>query len=123
MKKARWIIGLAVVMLIILGVIFREPLILRVASVRPFVNDRFQGWVNMGVPEDELDREVESLASKLSEKSLKAMAAIKGALERSLGMSLDDVLSMEAAQQAILFQSKEHKEAVQAFLKSRGKIA
>jgi esterase FrsA len=55
-KKARWIIGLAVVILIILGVVFREPLILRVASVRPFVNDRFHGWVNMGVPEDELDQ-------------------------------------------------------------------
>lgn len=56
MIKNRWILGVVVLVVIIAGVIFRKPLVLRIASVRPFVNDRFQGWVNMGLSQDELDR-------------------------------------------------------------------
>lgn len=56
MLKKGLIFGLTFVVLVMIGWVFYKPLILRIASVRPFVNDRFQGWVNMGVPRDELDR-------------------------------------------------------------------
>lgn len=55
MQKKRWIFSLILLGLVILGWFFHKPLILRIASVRPFVNDRFLGWVNMGVPQGELD--------------------------------------------------------------------
>ena len=80
------------------------------------------GLIYKSVSHKELEREVRSLASKLAEKSLQAMALIKATLERSLDMSLAEVLDMEAVHQAIMFQSKEHQEAVRSFLVSRGKI-
>lgn len=55
MKRYRWLAALVIVVLIILAVIYRETLILRITSVRPFVEDRFDDWVKAGVDEDELD--------------------------------------------------------------------
>ena len=79
------------------------------------------GLIHKSVPEEDLDREVNALTSTLAGKSLQAMAVIKQALERSLNMSLKEVLDMETAQQSILFQSNEHKEAMRGFLESHGK--
>jgi 2-(1,2-epoxy-1,2-dihydrophenyl)acetyl-CoA isomerase len=79
------------------------------------------GLIYKSVPDEEIDNEVHELARTLSRKSLRAMALIKEGLEKSLDMSLDEVLEWEAAHQAIMLQTKEHKEAVRAFLKSRGK--
>jgi enoyl-CoA hydratase/carnithine racemase len=79
------------------------------------------GLIYKSVPDEELDNEVHELALTLSRKSLRAMALIKEGLEKSLDMSLDEVLEWEAAHQSIMLQTTEHKEAVRAFLKSRGK--
>lgn len=45
----------AVLALMILAIIFRESLVLRVTGMRPFVEDRFGGWVASGIDEKELD--------------------------------------------------------------------
>ncbi len=55
MKNIKWLVVLAIVVLAILAVIFRETLILRITSIRPFVEDRFDDWVKAGVNEEELD--------------------------------------------------------------------
>lgn len=80
------------------------------------------GLIYRSFPDEELDREVDSLARKLSQKSPVAMTLIKEGLEASLSMSLSEVLEWEASHQAIMLQTKEHKEAVARYLKSRGKI-
>lgn len=56
MTKARWTI-LSLVLLILLAVafIYRQSLVLRITSMRPFVEDRFDGWVRAGADEAELD--------------------------------------------------------------------
>lgn len=79
------------------------------------------GLIYKSVPEDRLDREVEALAFRVASKSLRASALIKSTLERSLSMSLAEVLDMETVHQAVMFQSEEHKEAVRSFLESRDK--
>ena len=79
------------------------------------------GLIYKSVPDNELDREVETLAKRLTERPFRALALIKEGLEGSFDMSLNEVLEWEASHQSILLQSKEHKEAVQAFLKSKGK--
>ncbi|MEW6265015.1 MAG: alpha/beta fold hydrolase [Thermodesulfobacteriota bacterium] len=56
MKKKLFYLGLLVLMLLVLGYVYRQPLILRLTGIRPFVEDRFHGWVEMGVAETELDQ-------------------------------------------------------------------
>jgi 2-(1,2-epoxy-1,2-dihydrophenyl)acetyl-CoA isomerase len=79
------------------------------------------GLIYKSVPDGDLDRETETLAKRLTKRPLSALALIKEGLEGSFDMSLNKVLEWEAAHQSVLLQSKEHKEAVKAFLKSRGK--
>ena len=55
MKKFRWLAGLTIVVLILLGVIYRQALVLRVTGMRPFVDERFDGWVEAGTDEEELN--------------------------------------------------------------------
>jgi enoyl-CoA hydratase/carnithine racemase len=79
------------------------------------------GLIYKSVPDGDLDREAESLAKRLTERPSSAMALIKEGLEGSFDMSLNEVLEWEAAHQSIMLQGAEHKGAVEAFLKSRGK--
>jgi 2-(1,2-epoxy-1,2-dihydrophenyl)acetyl-CoA isomerase len=79
------------------------------------------GLIYKSVPPEALDREVDTLAQKFTQKSRKAVALIKEGLEGSLDMSLKEVLEWEASHQSIMLQTPELKEAVQKFLKSRGK--
>lgn len=81
------------------------------------------GLIYKSVAGEKLDREVDSLAGILSEKSSSAMALIKEGLEKSFDMSLAEVMDWEAAHQSIMLQSSEHKEKVRQFLISRGKIS
>ncbi|UCD58184.1 MAG: alpha/beta hydrolase, partial [Candidatus Hydrogenedentota bacterium] len=55
MKKYRWLLGLLAVLLVVVAVIYRRPLVLRITGMRPFVEDRFGGWVEAGANEEELD--------------------------------------------------------------------
>lgn len=54
MKKVG-VVVLVVVLLIVVLYIYRQPLILRVTGMRPFVEERFNGWVGAGADEKELD--------------------------------------------------------------------
>ena len=54
MKKLGGIVAVVVLLLLILF-IYRESLILRVTGIRPFVEERFNGWVESGADEEELD--------------------------------------------------------------------
>jgi len=80
------------------------------------------GLIYKSVAEEDLDREVESLADKLSQKSRLSLALIKEGLEKSLDMSLPEAMNWEAAHQSIALQSKEHKEKVRQLLIKSGKI-
>jgi len=56
MTRARWtILGAVLVILLAVAVFYRQSLVLRIASMRPFVEDRFDGWVRAGADETELD--------------------------------------------------------------------
>ncbi|MBW2104339.1 MAG: enoyl-CoA hydratase/isomerase family protein, partial [Deltaproteobacteria bacterium] len=79
------------------------------------------GLIYKSVPDQDLDRETDMLAQKLAAKSPMALAVIKEGLERSLNMPLQDVMEWEASHQSIMLQTREHKEAVEFFLASRGK--
>jgi len=80
------------------------------------------GLIYKSVPETALDAETEALARKLLLKSPAALALIKEGLEGSLNMTLREVMEWEASHQSIMLETREHKEAVKAFLRSRGKI-
>jgi 2-(1,2-epoxy-1,2-dihydrophenyl)acetyl-CoA isomerase len=79
------------------------------------------GLIYRSVPDEELDREAASLVETLLKKPPKALALIKEGIDASLNMSLREVLAWEASYQSIMLQTKEHKEAVKGFLKSRSK--
>ena len=79
------------------------------------------GLIYKSVPDEELDRKVNTLAETLAVKPPTALSLIKESLDNSLNMSLKDVLEWEAAHQSIMLQSTEHKEMVSLFLQSRGK--
>lgn len=79
------------------------------------------GLIYKSVPDEELEREVNTLVGTLAAKSPMSLSLIKESLEGSPNMSLKEVLEWEAAHQSVMLQSAEHKEMVSRFLKSRGK--
>jgi len=79
------------------------------------------GLIYKSVPDEELDKAVDTLVDALSQKSLAALALIKEGFETSLDMCLRDVLEWEASHQSVLFQTSRQKEAVRKFFTSRGK--
>ncbi len=78
------------------------------------------GLIYKSVPQEALDKEVESLAATLAQKPPLALRLIKEGLEKSFGMSLQDVLDWEAAHQSIALQTPEHKEIVKMFMEAKG---
>ena len=79
------------------------------------------GLIYKSVPEEKLEQEVDALAKNLSQKPPLALALIKEGLERSLDMSLQEVLDWEAAHQSITLQTPEHKKIIKLFFESRKK--
>jgi 2-(1,2-epoxy-1,2-dihydrophenyl)acetyl-CoA isomerase len=79
------------------------------------------GLIYKSVPDEDLDREVDSLAKNLSQRPLATLALIKEGLEKSLDMSLSEVLAWEGAHQAVMVQTREHKEAIRRFFEAKGK--
>jgi len=77
------------------------------------------GLVYKSLPEADLDEEVTALAGRLAQQSRPAMALIKEGLEQSLDMTLAGALDWEAAHQAIMLQTAEHKQIVRAFLAAK----
>jgi enoyl-CoA hydratase/carnithine racemase len=77
------------------------------------------GLIYKSVPAEKLDAEVQALAAQLAQKPLVAMGLIKESLDGSFDKTLQQTLDWEAAHQAILFQTPQHKEMVKMFLASR----
>ncbi len=55
MKKLRGVLAVLVFLLVMFAIIYRQPIVLRFTGMRPFVADRFGGWVESGANEQELD--------------------------------------------------------------------
>jgi enoyl-CoA hydratase/carnithine racemase len=80
------------------------------------------GLIYKSVPSATLDQQTAALADNLARKQKTAMALIKEGLEASFDKTLKEMLDWEAAHQAIMLQTPQHKEIARQFLKSRGKI-
>lgn len=79
------------------------------------------GLIYKSVPENDLEKEVDTLAAALAQKPPLALRLIKEGLEQSFDLSLNEVLSWEAAHQSIALQTPEHKAIVKMFLEMKGK--
>jgi 2-(1,2-epoxy-1,2-dihydrophenyl)acetyl-CoA isomerase len=77
------------------------------------------GLVNRVVPADQLETETLKLAERLAQGPTVAYGLAKTGLYQGLGMSLEDVLNMEARNQAIAVRTPDRAEGVAAFLEKR----
>ena len=77
------------------------------------------GFVSRVVPAAEIQDAALALAEELAAGAPLAQGFIKGAMERSLGMSWDQALAYEDQAQAILLSSEDVIEGVTAFLQKR----
>jgi 2-(1,2-epoxy-1,2-dihydrophenyl)acetyl-CoA isomerase len=79
------------------------------------------GLIYKYTPDEDLDAVVESLAIELAEKPRLAMSLIKGGLNKSFDMSLNEAMNWEAVHQTLALQAPEHKKRVKAFLAKKDK--
>jgi 2-(1,2-epoxy-1,2-dihydrophenyl)acetyl-CoA isomerase len=77
------------------------------------------GLVNRVVPADQLENETLKLAERLAQGPTVAYGLAKTGLYQGLGMSLEDVLNMEARNQAMAVRTPDRAEGVAAFLEKR----
>jgi len=77
------------------------------------------GLVNRVVPADQLESETRKLAERLAQGPTVAYGLAKTGLYQGLGMSLEDVLNMEARNQAIAARTPDREEGVAAFREKR----
>jgi len=76
-----------------------------------------KGLIYKCVPDSDLDKEADQLASKLANKSSQAMVLIKEGLVGSYDMTLNEVMEWEAAHQTIMLQTEEHKASLRTLLR------
>jgi 2-(1,2-epoxy-1,2-dihydrophenyl)acetyl-CoA isomerase len=77
------------------------------------------GLVNHVVPAEQLEQETLKLAERLAQGPTVAYGLAKTGLYQGLGMSLEDVLNMEARNQAIAARTPDRAEGVAAFREKR----
>ena len=77
------------------------------------------GLVNRVVPAEQLEHEAEKLAERLAQGPTVAYGLAKTGLYQGLGMSLEDVLNLEARNQAIAARTPDRAEGVAAFREKR----
>src|SRR5262252_6561563 len=77
------------------------------------------GLVNRVVPAEQLEQETLKLAERLAQGPTVAYGLAKTGLYQGLGMSLEDVLNMEARNQAIAARTADRAEGVAAFREKR----
>jgi 2-(1,2-epoxy-1,2-dihydrophenyl)acetyl-CoA isomerase len=77
------------------------------------------GLVNSVVPAEQLENETRKLAERLAHGPTVAYGLAKTGLYQGLGMSLEDVLNMEARNQAIAGRTPDRTEGVAAFREKR----
>lgn len=77
------------------------------------------GLVNRVVPIQELEKSVYELAGKLAKGPSPALSLAKQLLWKNLQTSFEEALAAEAESQRLCLKSKDHQEAVQAYLEKR----
>ncbi len=77
------------------------------------------GLVNRVVPREDLARTTRELAEKLAARAPVALRLAKSALNLSARVPLDSGLAFEVLSQTILFETKDKKEGIAAFLEKR----
>ncbi len=77
------------------------------------------GLVNKTVPTAELDKTVDEMAEKLANGPTKALGLSKRVVNQAARLELSDALEYEAQNQQIAGRTKDHLEAVRAFLEKR----
>jgi 2-(1,2-epoxy-1,2-dihydrophenyl)acetyl-CoA isomerase len=77
------------------------------------------GLVNQAVPAAELDKIVNGIADKLASGPTKALGLSKRVVNQVARLELPDALEYEAQNQDIAGKTKDHLEAVRAFLEKR----
>src|SRR5215472_3204005 len=77
------------------------------------------GRINRVVPAEQLEQETLKLAERLAQGPTVAYGLAKTGLYQGLGMSLEDVLNMEARNQAIAARTPDRAEGVAAFREKR----
>ena len=77
------------------------------------------GLVNRVVPLDQLESEVQSLASKLMARPVWGLRAAKTAMRKGLNVSLKDGLNIEQDVFCMLFGTEDKKEGMTAFIEKR----
>ena len=77
------------------------------------------GLVNRVVPAEQLEQETLKLAERLAQGPTVAYGLAKRGLYQGLGMSLEDVLNMEARNQAMAARTPDRAEGMAAFLEKR----
>ncbi len=77
------------------------------------------GLVNRVVPHDELDVTVGAWANRLAAGPPLALTQTKSMLNKSMGMSMEEALDVEAAAQAINLNTRDNRESAEAFFEKR----
>lgn len=77
------------------------------------------GLVNHVVPHDELAERVAEMAGRLAALPPATLSVSKKLLNRSLALSMGEVLEAEAVAQSLMFHSRDTVEAIMAFLEKR----
>jgi enoyl-CoA hydratase len=77
------------------------------------------GLVNRVVPREDLERATRELAGKIASQAPLALRLAKSALNLSARVPLDSGLAFEVVSQAVLFETKDKKEGINAFLEKR----
>jgi enoyl-CoA hydratase/carnithine racemase len=77
------------------------------------------GLVSRVVPGDQLSREAHAVARRIAVNPAKALRLAKRLLREGQQQRLSDVLELSAAFQALAHETKDHEEAVAAFLEKR----
>ena len=80
------------------------------------------GLVNRVVPHDELDVTVRDWAQRLVDGPPLALTQTKAMLNKSMGLSMEEALDVEAAAQAINLASRDNREAAVAFFEKRDAV-
>ncbi|MFW2381878.1 MAG: enoyl-CoA hydratase/isomerase family protein [Acidimicrobiales bacterium] len=80
------------------------------------------GLVNRVVPHDELDVTVDTWAKRLAAGPPLALTQTKSMLNKSMGLSMEEALDVEAAAQAINLNTRDNRESARAFFEKRAAV-
>ena len=77
------------------------------------------GLVNRVVSDDRVFAEAYRLATKIAKRGPVAVRRAKAVIDRGIGMDVESGIELEAAEWARLFNTRDQKEGMQAFIAKR----